>query len=83
MNQAGQVHAVTFSRVAFFIHDEFRHDKQGDAFYACRGAFDLRQHHVNDVFGEGLFAAGDVDLGAFDQVMTVVSRRGRGADISQ
>src|SRR5690554_8144428 len=81
VDQTGKADAVAFARVAVFVHVEFRDDEQGDAFHAGRGAFDLGQHHVNDVFSDALLAAGNVDFRAFDQIVAVVGGRGGGADV--
>src|SRR5690554_127380 len=83
VDQAGEADAIAFAGVAVFVHVEFRDDEQGDAFHAGRGAFDLGQHHVNDVFSDALLSTGDVDFGTFDQVVAVVGGRGGGADVRQ
>ena len=81
MNQASEADAVAFSGIAFVIHQKLGHDKQGDTFHARRRAFDLGQHHVNDVVSDGLLAAGDINLRALDQIVPLICGRRRCPDI--
>ena len=50
---------------------ELGRDEQADALDALRPAGDSRQHQVNDVLGQVVFAAGDEYLGAGDAIAAV------------
>ncbi|MNS87867.1 hypothetical protein D3C72_1218230 [compost metagenome] len=75
--------AVALARVAAGIGNELGHHEQRDALGAARCVRQARQHQVNDVLGQVVFAGRDEDLGAGQQVGAVGLRFGLGAQDAQ
>ncbi|MDT4868843.1 hypothetical protein FQZ97_1038300 [compost metagenome] len=59
--------------------DELGHEKQTDSLHSSRRVRLARQHEVDDVLRQILFATTDEDLAAADLVATVGLRLGAGA----
>jgi len=68
---AGADHIVAFAQRAVGVDQEFGNDEDRDPLGPFRIAFDARQHRVNDVLGHIVFAVGDEDLCAGDQIGAV------------
>ena len=60
-------HRVALADRAVLVDLELRHDEQRDALDAGRCIRQSRQHQVDDIVGEVVFAGGDEDLGAGDR----------------
>ena len=73
------VNVVRFADRAVRAHPELGDDEEREAFGAGGSAFDAREHEMNDVFGEIVVTAGNVDLRALDRVAAVRVLHGGGA----
>ncbi|ABA48670.1 hypothetical protein BURPS1710b_0856 [Burkholderia pseudomallei 1710b] len=70
------LHAVALARLTRCVGHELRHDEQRNALRALRRVRQAREHEVNDVLREIVFAARDEDLGAADRIRAVAVRLG-------
>ncbi len=73
------LHAVTLTGFARCVRHELRHDKERNALGALGRVRQTREHQVNDVIREVVFAARDENLRTTDGVRAVAIRLGLGA----
>ncbi len=68
---------VAAAERAIIVHEELRHEEERDALRALRRIGKARQHEMNDVVGEIVFAVGDEDLLAEDAIGAIGRRSAR------
>jgi hypothetical protein len=73
------LHAIPFADAAVLLREKFGHHEQADAFDALGCVGQARQHQVNDVFGQIVFAGGDENLRTAQAIAAIGSRLRLGA----
>ena len=81
--EAGERNVVGFTQRTILLDTDFGYQKQRDALYSRRCVRSSSQHHVHNVLGNILLAAGDPHLGTSQLVTAVTNGLGKTADIRQ
>ncbi len=83
MQQTGQCDVISRAQAAVLVDQHLGYQEQRDALDASRCAFDTSQHHVYDIVGQLVVAAGDEHLLAEHAVAAICCRARGGADVAE